>query len=760
MRISTTPLPTFAAAAPSSRCARPSTPPRTFEGAAMNHMPTLNRRAFVIGTAAVGTGLALGLDIPFGGPTVVRAADGSPEVNAWVVIRPDDTVVIRIARSEMGQGTLTGLAQLAAEELECDWSKVTTEYPTPGQSVARKRAWGDFSTGGSRGIRTSHEYVRKGGATARAMLIQAAANDWKVPASECTAANSVITHTPSGKTTTYGKVAEAAAKIEPPADVKLKDPKDWKIIGKPLKRLDTADKTTGKMTYGIDVKLPGMLNAAIKACPVFGGKVKSYDEAKIANMKGVKKVVKVEDYAVAVVADTWWHAKTALDALPIVWDEGPNAKVSSDSIAKWLAEGLDPAQQAFVGNENGDAKTALAGAAKKVEAVYNYPYQNHATMEPLNATALYTADKCEVWCGTQNGEAAFAATVEVSGLPAEKCDVYKQMLGGGFGRKGNTDYVRQAVAIAKQMPGTPIKLLWSREEDMQHGAYHPITQCKMTAGFDADNNLTALHMRISGQSILFSLRPEAMVNGKDPVTFQGLNPNGETAFGYSIPNLLIDHSMRNPHVPPGFWRGVNVNHNAIYVECFMDELAHSVGQDPLEFRRKLMPKNSKHLAVLNAVAEKIGWGKPAPQGVYRGLAQHMGYGSYVAGAAEISVTDGNKIKVHRIVAATDPGYAVNPAQIERQIAGSFVYGLTGLFYGGCTVKDGRIEQANFDTYNSMRIAEMPKVESIIMPSGGFWGGVGEPTICVAAPAVLNAYFAATGKRIRSVPLRDQNISFA
>jgi isoquinoline 1-oxidoreductase subunit beta len=727
---------------------------------AMNHMPTLNRRAFVIGTAAVGTGLALGLDIPFGGPTVVRAADGSPEVNAWVVIQPNDTVVIRIARSEMGQGTLTGLAQLVAEELECDWSKVTTEYPTPGQSVARKRVWGDFSTGGSRGIRTSHEYVRKGGATARIMLIQAAANEWKVPASECTAANSIITHTPSGRTTTYGKVAEAAAKIEPPADVKLKDPKDWKLAGKGVKRLDTVDKTTGKMTYGIDVKLPGMLNAAIKACPVFGGKLKSYDEAKITGMKGVKKVVPVGDYAVAVVADTWWHAKTALEKLPIVWDEGENAKVSSASIAKWLEEGFDDSQPAFVGNENGDAKAAIAKAARKVEAVYNYPYQNHATMEPMNATALYTPDRCEVWCGTQNGEAAFAATLEASGLPADKCDVHKQMLGGGFGRRGQTDYVRQVIAIAKQMPGTPIKLLWSREEDMQHGNYHPITQVKMTGAFDADNNLTALRMRISGQSILFSLRPEALVSGKDPATFAGLNATGEAAIGYSVPNLLIDHSMRNPHVPPGFWRGVNVNQNAVYLECFMDELAHSAGQDPLEFRRKLMSKNPKHLAVLNAVAEKIGWGKPAPQGVFRGLAQHMGYGSYVAGAAEISVTDGSKIKVHRIVAATDPGYAVNPAQIERQIAGSFVYGLSGLFYGGCTVKDGRIEQSNFDNYNSMRIAEMPKVESIVMPSGGFWGGVGEPTICVAGPAVLNAYFAATGKRIRSVPLRDQNITFA
>jgi isoquinoline 1-oxidoreductase beta subunit len=724
----------------------------------MNYVPRLNRRSFLASSAAAAGGLSLGFNVPFGDEA--QAQTRAPEVNAWVVIKPDDTVVIRIARSEMGQGTLTGLAQLVAEELDCDWSKVTTEYPTPGQSVARNRAWGDFSTGGSRGIRDSHEYVRKGGAAARAMLLQAAANEWKVPVAECSAANSVITHRGSGRTITYGKVAEAAAKIEPPKEVALKDPKDWKIAGKPLKRLDTVDKVTGKQGYGADVKLPGMLNAAIKDCPVFGGKVQSFDAAKIQNMPGVKKVVKIDDTAVAVVAETWWQAKTALDALPIVWDEGPNKSVNQASIAKWLEEGLDPSQPAFVGNQNGDAKAAIAGAAKKVEAVYSYPYLNHAPMEPLNATALYTPDKCEVWTGTQNGEAAFAAVLEASGLPAAKCDVHKQLLGGGFGRRGRSDYVRQAVLIAKEMPGTPVKLLWSREEDMLHGTYHPITQAKLVGSFDANNNLTGLHIRISGQSILSKLFPARLVNGMDPATFQGLAPRGEAAIGYTLPNLLVEHSMRNPHVPPGFWRGVNVNQNAIYLECFMDELAQAVGQDPLEFRRKLMANHPKHLGVLNAVAEKIGWGTPAPQGVYRGLAQHMGYGSYVAAATEISVIGGNKIKIHRIVAATDPGHAVNPAQIERQIAGSFVYGLSALFFQENTVKDGRIVEENFDTFDSMRIAHMPKVESIVMPSGGFWGGVGEPTICVAAPAVLNAFAAATGKRIRTVPLKNHNITFA
>jgi isoquinoline 1-oxidoreductase beta subunit len=725
----------------------------------MNCVANLNRRSFVVGTSALGGGLALGFDLPFG-PKASQAAVGGPEVNAWVVVQPNETVIIRIARSEMGQGTLTGLAQLAAEELECDWSKVTYEFPTPGQNVARNRVWGDFFTAGSRGIRESNEFVRKGGAAARMMLVQAAASEWKVPAQECTVANGVITHKASNRSISYGKVADAAGKIEPPAEIKLKDPKDWKVIGKGVKRLDTPDKVTGKAVYGIDVKMPGMLYAAIKACPVNGGKVKSFDAAKVTSNKGVKKVVQVEDYAVAVIGDSWWQARTALDALPITWDEGENAKVSSASIAAWLKEGLD-VDQAFVGNKGGDVKAALAGSAKKVEAVYEYPYQNHATLEPQNATALYTADKCEAWASCQNGEQALATVSEASGLPIAKCEAYKTFLGGGFGRRSTSvDYVRQAVLIAKQIPGTPVKLLWTREEDMTHGWYHPITQCKLTAGFDNDKNLTALHLRISGQSILAKVRPAALQNGADPATFSGFYPGGaEAAIGYTIPNILVDHSMRNPHLNPGFWRGVNINHNVIYLECFMDELAKEVGMDPLEFRRKLMANHPKHLAVLNAAAAKAGWGTPAAQGVHRGLSQCMAFGSYVAACAEVSV-NGNNVKIHRIVAATDPGYAVNPAQIERQVAGSFVYGLTGLFLGECTVKAGRIEQENFDTYDMMRIAQMPQVETIVMPSGGFWGGVGEPTIAVAAPAVLNAIAAATGKRYRSFPLKHHGLTMA
>ena len=720
-------------------------------------LPRLSRRQFI--GASASAGLVVAFHIPLAGTASAQEAAAN-EVNAWVVVKPDDTIIIRIARSEMGQGTLTGLAQLVAEELDADWAKVTTEYPTPGQNLARKRVWGNFGTGGSQGIRQSQDYVRKGGATARMMLVQAAADGWKVPAAECTAAKSVITHTSSGRKTSYGKVASAAAKVAPPETVALKDPKDWKIAGKRLARLDTINKLTGKQIYGSDLVFPGMLNAAIKDCPVFGGKLKSFDAAAIEKRPGIKKVVRVGDSAVAVVADTWWRAKSALEILPVVWDNGPNEKVSSESIKAFLKEGLD-APEAILGNSNGDARAVLAASPRKLEAVYSYPYQNHATMETMNATAKWTPERCEVWTPTQNGEAAFAACVAAAGLPSAQCDVYKIHLGGGFGRRGQSDYVTQAVLIAKEMPGTPIKLIWSREEDMLHGRYHPITQCKMRAALDEQGNVTALHMRISGQSILAGLAPQSIVNGKDPVVFQGLNPPApEASIGYSFPNLLIDHAMRNPHVPPGFWRGVNLNQNTIYLESFIDEIAFATKQDPLALRRKLMANHPKHLAVLNAAAERAGWGKPLPAGRFHGLAQCMGFGSYVAACAEVSVNAEGKLTVHRIVAATDSGHAVNPQQIEAQVEGSFVYGLSAALYGECTVKDGRMEQENFNTYQVLKMDEMPKVETIIMPSGGFWGGVGEPTIAVAAPAVLNAIFAATGKRIRDLPLKNHDLKKA
>jgi isoquinoline 1-oxidoreductase beta subunit len=712
----------------------------------------LSRRAFIVGSAA--GGLALGLRMPFG---AAQAQSADAEVNAWVLIKPDDTCVIRIARSEMGQGTLTGLAQLVAEELECDWSNVTTESITAGQNLARKRVWGEMSTGGSRGIRVSQDYVRRGGAAARIMLLQAAAEEWKVPVAELTVNNGVITHAASGRSTTYGKVAAAASRVTPPdpKSITLKNPKDWKIAGKPVKRLDTAAKLDGSKVYAIDVRLPGMLRAAIKDCPVYGGKVKSYDEAKILSRPGVRRVVKVNDTTVAVVADTWWRAKSALDALPIEWEQGANASQSNARIAEHLKEGLE-ASITNGDRQNGDALKAIAGAAKKIEAVYSTPFLAHACMETMNATVRLSAARAEVWVATQNAEASLAALSEASGVPLDKCEVHKHDLGGGFGRRGGTqDYVHQAVAIAKEFPDTPIKLIWSREEDMAHDFYRPISQCKLSAGLDADGNLVGLHVRVAGQSINATLNPAAIRGGKDMRQLQGYwEEAGDAQLGYSVPNLLIEYAMRNTHVPVGPWRGVNTNQNGVYMECFIDEVARAAGKDPLAFRRALMQNHPKHLAVLNAAAEKGGWGTPLPAGVHRGIAQFMGYGSYSAAVAEVSVSPEGKLKVHRMVLALDCGHAVNPDQIAAQVEGSVAYGLTATLYGECPVDNGRMTSLNFDTYEIMRLAEMPKVETVIVPSYDFWGGVGEPTICVVAPAVLNAIHAATGKPVRSLPLKN------
>ena len=720
----------------------------------------LTRRQFVVSSAFASGGLALGFHFPAAAQSNELSTLGGSEINAWVVVRPDDSCVIRIARAEMGQGTHTGLAQLVAEELECDWAKISLQTFTPGQNLARKRVWRNMSTGGSRGIRESHEYVRQGGAAARIMLLQAAAAEWKVPVSELAVEKGVVTHAASGKSTSYGKLASQASKLPAPdpKSITLKHPKDWKILGKSPRRLDTAPKVNGSLKYGIDTVLPGMQYAAIKACPVFGGKLVSFDASKISSRRGIKAVVRVDDESVAVLADSFWRAKSALEVLPITWDFGANGNESSAAIAARLKEGLTSTNNVFADIDQGDVGQAIQGAAKKIEAVYGTPFVSHACMEPMNCTARVTADRAEVWVPSQNAEASLAALAAVTGLPLEKCEAYNPPLGGGFGRRGGTqDYVRQAALIAKQFPGTPIKLIWTREEDMTHDYFRPIGQCRLVAGIDAKGEMVGLHLRVSGQSINAYVSPHNIVDGKDRRQLQGYwKDPGESQLGYTVPNLRVEYAMRNTHVPVGPWRGVNTNQNAIYLECFMDEVARAAGKDPLAFRRSLIKNHPKHLGVLDAVADKGGWDKPLAPGMFKGIAQFMGYGSYTAAIAEVSIK-GNDVKVHRLVLATNCGHAVNPVQIASQIEGSVAYGMDSL-QSESSVKDGRIVEKNFDTYPIARMYQMPKIESVIAPTYDFWGGVGEPTICVVAPAILNAIAAARGgKPVRMLPLKNEGL---
>lgn len=723
-----------------------------------------SRRQFIIGAASTGAGLTVGFSLP----SQVLAQSAVPlktadEVNVWVVIQPDEKVVIRIARSEMGQATRTGLAQLVAEELECDWNKVTTQDPTPGENLARGRAWGAMATGGSRGIRDSQDYVRRGGAAARLMLLQAAADQWKVPVNEVTVSKGVIKHVGSGRQTTYGKMADAAARLTPPdpKSIVLKKPSQWTIAGTSVPRLDTAEKVNGAKVYSIDLRLPGMLCAAVKSCPVFGGKLLGFDESKVKSMRGVKSVIKVNDSTVAVVADTWWRAKTALENLPIDWDLGPNAKASSSTIGAQLREGLQ-AEGTFAQRNIGDARVAIKNAHKKVEAVYVTPFVAHATMEPMNCVVQIGLDRARAWVPTQNGEASLAALSEASGLKLNQCDIQKMDLGGGLGRRGGTqDFMHQAVAIAKHFPDVPIKLVWSREEDMTHDFYRPTSVAKMSAGLDEKGKLVALHGRISGQSINAWLSPAAIKNNLDVRQLQGWYAEpGDAQLGYTVPNLLTEYVMRNTHVPVGPWRGVNTNQNGIYMECFIEECARAAGRDSLEFRRELMQEHPKHLAVLNAVAEKGDWGKPLPPGVHRGIAQFMGYGSYSAATAEVSVSPSGQVKVHRMVFALNSGHHVNPSQVKAQIEGSVVMALSATFNEEITIENGAVKETNYHLYPLAKLKDTPKVECVLVPTHDFWGGVGEPTICVVGPAVLNAIFAATGKPQRELPLRKHGLTLA
>jgi isoquinoline 1-oxidoreductase subunit beta len=719
----------------------------------MSGVAHVDRRLFLVSVAAVGGSLALGFEIPFGARPV-HASSSAREITAWIVIESDETVIIRVAKSEMGQGSFTALPMLVAEELECDWSKVKAEFAPPHENRRRDRVWGNMSTGASRSISASHNDLRRAGATARAMLIAAAAARWNVPETECTAARGVITHRPSGRTITFGRIAAAAADIAPPAQVALKDPKDWTLIGTRQKRLDVADKITGKPIYAIDVQLPNMLHAAIVQCPVFKGTLKSVDETKLAGMKGIRQVVKLPD-AVAVVAESWWRAKKAAEVLALTWDVGDNSSVSSSTISANLREALSAAD-ARVGRSDGDVDRALGEAVKRIEADYEVPFLAHATMEPQNCTAHVTAELVEIWVPTQDGETALAIAADAAGVPPGKVVVHKMMLGGGFGRRGIfQDFVRQAVVIAKEV-GQPVKLVWTREEDVRHDFYRPVAAARMAAGLDANGMPVAWKIRTAGQSIIAAVSARVMQFGVDRNFLQGLLED----MPYDVPNYLVDFAMRNTHVPVGVWRSVNHSQNAFFKESFVDEMAYAAGADPYLFRRKLLAKKPKDLAVLEAAATHAGWDTSPPQGVFRGIALHNSQNSICAQVVEVSVAPDGKVWVHRVVSAIDPGHVVNPLTVELQTESAVVYGLAAVLYGEITIRDGRVEQANFHDYPMLRLAEMPRVETVIVASGGFWGGVGETAVPPLAPALCNAIFSATGKRIRSLPLKNHDLRSA
>lgn len=711
----------------------------------------VDRRSFVVAASVAGGGLALGLAIPLGlEPAPARGGPARSEINCWVVIAADDAVTIRVARAEMGQGVLTGLAMLVAEELDCDWSKVRTELVQPQANLRRGRPWGDMSTGASRSVALSQDYLRRAGATARSMLIAAAAARWSVPPSQCVARNSVIAHPPSGHRIGFGAVAEEAAKVEPPTQVALKDPRDWTLLGTPRRRLDVPEKVTGQPIYAIDVRLPGMLYAAIAQCPIFQGTLKSVDDSAVAAMKGVRRVVRMPN-AVAVVADSWWRAKCAVEALRIEWDDHGNGQVSGSSIAKFVRGGLD-ATPSNVGRSNGDITSGLAHAVRRIEAEYTVPFLAHATMEPQTCTAQVKADGVEIWVPSQDPLTALATAADTADVTNDRVTVHPKLLGGGFGRRGIIqEYVRQAVLIAKEVEG-PVKLVWTREQDIAHDLYRPFGMARLVAGLDGQGMPTAWWIRLAGPSFVAMIAADIGTGAVDRSFVSGLAEE----MPYDVPNYLVDYVVRQTPVPLGVWRGIYYTQNAYYKECFIDEMAHAAGMDPYLFRRRLLRNSPKNLAVLDAAANAANWNSPLAPGVFRGIALNEACGSYCAQVVELSVENGN-VRVHRVVAAIDCGHVVNPLSIEMQTEGAIVYALTAALYGEITVKDGAAQQSNFNDYRMLRIADVPKVETVIVPSGDFWGGVGEPPVPPLTPALCNAVFAATGRRIRSLPLMNHDL---
>lgn len=721
----------------------------------MSGIMKMSRRGFLKTGAVLGGGLVLGCHIPVSGLLREAAAAEAPPYapNAFIRIGADDTVTLIINKSEMGQGVYTSLPMLIAEELECDWQKVVVEA-SPVASIYDHTTFGSMVTGGSTSVRTEWERLSRAGAAAREMLIAAAAARWQVEPASCRAENGRVLHQ-SGKSLSYGELAEAAAKLPVPAEIRLKSPDRYKILGKARPRLDSPAKIDGTARFGLDVQLPGMLTAVIARPPVFGGRAVSVKSDKAKAVPGVQQVVQVPS-GVAVVATGFWSAQKGREALEVVWDDGAGAALSTAGMREEFAKLAQTA--GAVARREGEPEQALATAARQLAAEYEVPYLAHATMEPLNCVVDLRESSCDIWTGTQMQTGDRSAAAGVVGLAPEQVRIHTTFLGGGFGRRANpqSDFVVEAVHVAKAVK-QPVKVVWSREDDTRGGYYRPMWYDRLTAGLDAEGKLVAWRHTIVGQSIMAGTPFEAAMvkEGIDETSVEGASD-----IPYAIPNLLVDlHSPKNV-VPVLWWRSVGHSHTAFVVESFLDEAAHAADQDPFEFRRALLADKPRHRGALELAAQKAGWGKALPAGHGRGIAVHESFGSFIAQVAEVSVGPQGQVRVHRVICAIDCGRIVNPDTIAAQMESGIVFGLSAALHGAITLKNGRVEQGNFDDYPLLRIDAMPEVEVHIVPSEEAPGGVGEPGVPPIAPAVANAVFAATGARLRRLPITPEKVQQA
>jgi isoquinoline 1-oxidoreductase beta subunit len=703
----------------------------------------LSRRTFLQAGAAAGGGLLLSLRLPFANGDAEAAGGFAP--NAFVHIGGDGQIVLTMPYVEMGQGTYTSIPMLIAEELEVDLSQVRLEHAPPNEKLYGNPLLGGIqATGNSNAIRASWQPLRQAGAVARTMLVAAAAKRWNVDPASCRAQSGEVLHAPSGRRIKYGELTADAARIPVPENVALKRAQDFKLIGTPAKRLDTPAKVNGTAVYGIDVRPPGVKIATLAQSPVFGGRVKRVDDAAAKAVKGVRQVVQLDD-GVAVVADHMGAAKKGLAALTIEWDEGPHAKLSTKDIARELESAT--LTGGAVAQNIGDVDKAMANATTKVEATYQVPFLAHATMEPMNCTVHLRKDDCEIWVGSQAMARVQASAAKTAGLPVDKVIVHNHLIGGGFGRRLEADGVIRAVEIAKHVDG-PVKVVWTREEDIQHDMYRPYWFDRLSAGLDAQGRPVVWKNRFAGPSVLARWAPPTFNNGFDPDTVEGA-----IDLTYALPNVRVEYvRVEPPGIPTAFWRSVGPSHNVFVTESFMDELAVAAKQDPVAYRLALLDKTPRAKAVLALAAEKAGWGQPLPERVGRGVSLQFVFATYMAHVAEVEVAKNGAVRVRRVVCAVDCGTVVNPDTVRAQIQSAIIFGITAALYGEITLKDGRVEQTNFDSYQMLRMNEAPAIEVHIVQSSEPPGGMGEAGSSAIVPAVANAIFAATGKRLRKMPV--------